>query len=91
MAEKERITNPSMGSNELGSETPEKRGSGVSAGTDTQTQMAALSAQIKKEKDEEKVSNPSNLNAQNINDDEKVVRNVDGENEFLTNEETDEG
>jgi hypothetical protein len=85
MAEKERITNPSMGSNELGDETTEKRGSGVSAGTDTQTQMAALSAQKKKEEDEDKG------NTQNINDDEKVVRNINGENEFLENGETDEG
>ena len=90
MAEKERITNPSMGSNELGSETTEKRGSGVSAGTDTQLQMAALSAQKKKEEDEQK-TNVYNLEVENVNDDEKVVRNVDGENEFLQNGHTDEG
>lgn len=52
MAEKDRITNPSMGSNELGEETTQRRGSGVSAGSDTQTQMAAISAQRKKEEDE---------------------------------------
>ena len=52
MAEKDRITNPSMGSNELGEETTERRGSGISAGTDTLTQMAAISAQRKKEEDE---------------------------------------
>lgn len=52
MPETERITDPSMGSNELGSETTERRGSGISAGTDTQTQIAALSAQRKKEEDQ---------------------------------------
>ena len=51
MAEKRRITNPSMGSNPLGEETNEIRGSGISTGTDTQTQIAAISAQRKKEKD----------------------------------------
>lgn len=91
MAEKERITDPSSGSTKLGTETTEVRGSGIPAGTDTQTQMAALSAQKKKEEDEKKAIIPSNLNAQNINDDEKVVKNVNGENEFLENGETDEG
>ena len=52
MAEKERITNPSMGSNEVGEETTARRGSGVSAGSDTLTQMAAISAQRKKEEDQ---------------------------------------
>lgn len=51
MAEKEKITNPSMGSNELGSETEERvEGKGVSAGTDTQLRMAALDSQKEKEK-----------------------------------------
>ena len=90
MPEKERITNPSMGSNELGKETTEKRGSGISGGTDTLTQMAALSAQKKKEEDgDNKIT--SDINPQNVNDDEKVVDNTDGENEFLENGETDEG
>ena len=42
MAEKERISRPSSGSNKLGSETNERMGKGVSAGTDTQTRLAAL-------------------------------------------------
>ena len=42
MAEKERISRPSSGSNKLGSETTERMGKGVSAGTDTQTRLAAL-------------------------------------------------
>ena len=50
MAEKERITDPTSGSNEVGNETEKIRGTGISAGTDTQTEMAALSAQRKKEK-----------------------------------------
>ncbi len=42
MAEKERITNPSMGSNELGEETNEEVRTGVSSGTDTQLELTAL-------------------------------------------------
>jgi len=42
MSEKERITRPTSGSNKLGTETTEKRGKGISAGTDTQTRLAAL-------------------------------------------------
>lgn len=42
MPEKERIVNPSMGSNEVGSETQEEAPTGVSAGTDTQLQITAL-------------------------------------------------
>ena len=52
MPEKDRISNPSMGSEELGNEEPETRGSGISSGSDIQTQMAAISAQRKKEKDQ---------------------------------------
>jgi len=42
MSEKEKITQPTSGSNKLGTETTEKRGKGISAGTDTQTHLAAL-------------------------------------------------
>lgn len=42
MAEKEIITNPSMGSNELGTETTEEKNSGISSGTDTQLHLTAL-------------------------------------------------
>lgn len=42
MDEKERITNPSMGSNELGTETIEELPTGVSSGTDTQLHLTAL-------------------------------------------------
>ncbi|MEO7315110.1 MAG: hypothetical protein ABIW47_07995 [Ginsengibacter sp.] len=52
MPENDRISNPSMGSEELGNEESETRSSGISAGTDTQTRMAAISAQRKKEKDQ---------------------------------------
>jgi hypothetical protein len=41
MAEKERITNPSMGSNKLGEDTTENESSGVSGGTDTQLEITA--------------------------------------------------
>lgn len=61
MAEKERITNPSMGSNELGSELEEKvEGKGVSAGSDIQTQLAALSTENKKENKTDKPVNEKN-------------------------------
>lgn len=75
MAEKESITNPSMGSNDLGEETNEEIRTGVSAGTDTQLHLAALSGN-KPKKD-------------NINDDEKVVKNANGKLEFLEAKETD--
>lgn len=42
MPDTERITNPSMGSNELGTETNEPRQTGgLSAGTDTQLNLTA--------------------------------------------------
>ncbi|MEO8720628.1 MAG: hypothetical protein ABI297_05440 [Ginsengibacter sp.] len=51
MADKERITNPSMGSNELGTETNDKRQTGVvSAGSNTQLKLAALGGKKDKEK-----------------------------------------
>lgn len=78
MADREQITQPSLGSNELGTETNDTHlKSGVSAGTDTQLHLAAHSgAKHKKNK--------------GINDDEKVVKNPDGENKFLESDETDE-
>ena len=36
MSEKEKITQPTMGSNKTGYKTTEQRGKGISAGTDTQ-------------------------------------------------------
>lgn len=72
MPEKDRITNPSMGSEELGNEEPETRSSGISSGTDTQTQMAAISAQRKKMKDQ------AALKAQN--EAEEIKRKTDQEN-----------
>jgi len=78
MADTEQITQPSLGSNELGTETNDVHlTSGLSAGTDTQLHLAALSGK-KRNKDK------------NINDDEKVVKNPNGENEFLKAEDTDE-
>ena len=78
MPDTDRITQPSSGSNELGTETNDTPSTGhISAGTDTQLHLAALSG--KKDKKDK-----------NINDDEKVVRNPNGENEFLQAEDTDE-
>jgi hypothetical protein len=46
MPDKERISRPSSGSNELGTETQEERiTGGLSAGTDTQLELTALSGQ----------------------------------------------
>lgn len=67
MPAKERITDPSSGSNELGSETREDRVTGgLSAGTDTQLKLAALSG--KKHKDNKKSSDkPAAKNVTNKN------------------------
>ncbi|MDP4284984.1 MAG: hypothetical protein Q8891_11200 [Bacteroidota bacterium] len=60
MAEKERITNPSMGSNELGTETNEEVPTGVSTGTDTQLHITALGGNKHKKFDnKEKASEES--------------------------------
>lgn len=78
MADREQITQPSLGSNELGTETNDTHlESGVSAGSDTQLHLAAKSGK-KNKKDK------------NINDDEKVVKNSYDENNFLKPDETDE-
>ena len=56
MSAKEKISQPSLGSNELGKETNDTHlGSGVSSGTDTQLHLAALSK--KKGNKNEKKSN----------------------------------
>ena len=74
MADKERVTQPSQGSNELGDEKENITSNG-SAGTDTQLHLAAKSG---------------NKHKKNINDDEKVVKNQNGEEEFSEADETDE-
>lgn len=68
MADKKIITNPSMGSNDVGIEKDTET-EGVSAGTDTQLKLAAKSKRHHK-KD------------QNINDDEKVIRNKKENSKF---------
>ena len=75
MSDNEKTTQPSLGSNDLGTETNDTHRTGISSGTDTQLQLTAKSG--KKHK-------------QNVNDDEKVVKNTDGEEEFLKSDETDE-
>jgi hypothetical protein len=75
MTDTERITQPSMGSNNVGSETNDTDLTGVSSGTDTQLHLAAKSG---------------NKHKKNVNDDEKVVKNPNGEEEFLTSDETEE-
>jgi len=77
MAEKEIITNPSMGSNKLGTETNEERSLGVSAGSDTQLELTALGGRKhKKEK--------------NKKNDENTERNVSNDPKFLEADQTDE-
>lgn len=54
MAEKEQITQPSLGSNELGTETNDTHlESGISAGTDTQLHLAAKSGNKHKKNNSE--------------------------------------
>ena len=78
MEDKEYITQPSLGSNELGTETSDTHPeSGVSAGTDTQLHLTASGGKKHKKN-------------KNINDDEKVVKNKNGEKKFLRSDETDE-
>lgn len=73
MSEKERISNPSMGSNKLGSETREQAGTGMPAGSDTQTRIAALDADKKRQESEKD---------ERVNDDELIVNNKDGRSHF---------
>lgn len=70
MAEKERITNPSMGSNKLGEETNEIESAGVSAGSDTQLMITALGGKKHKRKldpndEKEKEKNKAEFLARN--------------------------
>ena len=75
MPDKERITNPSMGSNELGTETNEPRQTGgLSAGSDTQLHLTAVGS--KKHKNEKQI--------------EKDKREIDSQAEFFEADETDE-
>ena len=58
MSEKERISRPTSGSNKPGTETTEIMGKGISAGTDTQTRLAALNtSKNKKTKSKEDKKN----------------------------------
>jgi hypothetical protein len=75
MADTEKITQPSLGSNDVGRETNDSHLTGVSSGTDTQLHLAAKSGKKHKK---------------NVNDDEEVVKNRNGEEEFLKSDETDE-
>ncbi len=78
MADTERITQPSLGSNELGTKTNDTHVSTrTPAGSDTQLHKAT--------KSEKK----NNDNISDINDDEKVVKNNQDEG-FLNSNETDE-
>jgi hypothetical protein len=75
MPDTERITNPSMGSNELGTETNEPRQTGgLSAGTDTQLNLTA--AGNKKNKKEKQI--------------EKSRKEIDNRAESFEGDETDE-
>ena len=75
MEDTKRISQPTQGSEDVGMNTSDKRNTGAaSAGTDTQLHLAAKSGNKNK----------------GTNDDEKVVKNGNGQNEFLTSKETDE-
>jgi hypothetical protein len=72
------ITNPSMGSNDLGRETSETNlTASLLAGSNTQLHIAAAGHKKRKEK-------------KNLNDDEKVIKNQDNKEKFLQSNETDE-
>ena len=76
MPDTERITNPSMGSNELGTETNEPRQTGgLSAGTNTQLELTAAGGH-KRGKKQKKI------------DEEK--REIDKQVDFFEVDETDE-
>ncbi len=78
MADIEQITQPSMGSNDLGTETNDTHPeSGISAGTDTQRQLAAKSGKRNKK------------NTKN-SEDEKNKKSRVGEYAFPNAEDTDE-
>ena len=74
MEDTERITQPSPGSNDAGEETNDTHLTAVSSGTETQLKLAVKSGDRDKK---------------NINDDEEVVRNRNGEIVFLKSGETD--
>lgn len=75
MPDTERITNPSMGSNELGTETNESRQTGgLAAGTDTQLKLTAAGG--KKNKKQKQM--------------DKREKEIDNHAEFFEVEETDE-
>ncbi|MDQ6845548.1 MAG: hypothetical protein M3Z92_14570 [Bacteroidota bacterium] len=77
MADKEKISQPSQGSNELGADTNDTHlGSHISAGSNTQLHIAAKGKK-------------KNKNKNKVNDDELTVKNNDSEG-FLKADETDE-
>ena len=90
MAEKENITSPTMGSNQLGTETIEDHDKGVSAGTDTQLHLAALSTKNSENKNNQSAENQAANEAMDVNDDELIIDNTDGQSEFLEANQTDE-
>ncbi len=78
MSDTRNISQPSQGSEDLGRETNTSRNPpSPSAGSDTQLHIAAKGG--KKNKHEE-----------DVNDDEKTIRNTDGKTGFLKANETDE-
>ena len=78
MADTERITQPSLGSNELGTETNDTHlSTKISAGNDMQLHKTAQSEK------------KNNDNIRDINDDEKVVKNNEDRG-LLNSNETDE-
>ncbi len=78
MAESGRITNPAMGSNELGGEIREVSRSYSFAGTNTQLHLTALGGKNHRHK------------KQNINGDSEKEKNVNSVGGFLQADETDE-
>jgi hypothetical protein len=89
MAEKENITNPSMGSNELGEEIRDEV-KGMPAGTDTQTKLAALSTDNSDSEKERRNTIRDQANDLDLEHDFVDDDLEDDESEFLEADETDE-
>lgn len=89
MAERENITNPTMGSNDVGTEKS-VHDKGMPAGTDTQTRLAALSSENESRKNKD-VNNAGIDSEETFFEDEVVSDDLSGdESEFPDEDETDE-
>ncbi|MEO6289402.1 MAG: hypothetical protein ABIO76_05755 [Ginsengibacter sp.] len=80
MADKKKVSQPSQGTEDLGTETNSEVVGRPSAGTDTQLHLAAKSGKKSR----------ADKGNEDVNDDERVVKNNGVQNSFLTSDATDE-